>query len=81
VRDEANRKEVDLLIDDKIAIEIKNFVEQNPEGEVTRLLGQISRFAPRYEAYIVVIFGGSEYHKNEIKRSAKNDNVITIIKN
>ena len=66
VLDEPNRKEVDISIDGKIAIEIKNFIEANPQQEINRLRGQITGFAHKYDAYIIVIFGGAENHRHEI---------------
>jgi len=80
VKDEGNRKEVDVLVDDNIAIEIKNFINQNPSGEIQRLVGQINLYSSKYEAYIVLIFGGNQGQRNEIRRGASHDNVYIVIK-
>ena len=66
VLDEPNRREVDMSIDGKIAIEVKNFIEANPQHEINRLRGQITGFAHKYDAFIVVVFGGAETHRREI---------------
>lgn len=83
VVDEPNRKEADMSIDGKIAIEIKNFIEANPQQEIIRLSGQITNYAHHYETYVVVIFRGEENHKNQImdmvnRCGVKNVEVVLI---
>ena len=81
VKDEADRKMVDICIDEKVAIEVKNFINPSNDAEITRLSGQASRFARKYEAYIVVIFGGSDYDKQEVLRACGHlSNVFVVIK-
>ena len=80
-RMEGRRREVDILIDDKIGIEVKKYMPgKDIKNEYNRLFGQM-RYANNYEAYIIVIFGGAEYHQAELMKEAKGKRVIVIIKN
>ncbi len=79
--DEAHGKEIDILLNDQIAIEIKNFTEDSVESELNRLIGQITRHSNKYKYYVAIIFGGTGAHKKEIEALPKEiDNVFVVVK-
>jgi len=78
VTPEGRRGEVDLLVDDKIGVEIKNFRKHNT-AQMQRLIGQTRLYAKNYDAYIVVLFDGKEEQRQQLLRENEDRNNIFVI--
>lgn len=82
VKDEPDRRVADLQVDN-IAIELKHFAgKTSKSSEIMRLIGQMSMFADRFEAYIIVLYGGTESDKQQLiphdKTARKNIRIVLL---